>query len=212
MTPGQLLVVGGSRGLGRAFSESAVTAGLSPVVIARTPGDWPEHCIRFPLDITDTQEISGALAQLARERGMFRHIVFCQRHRCSADAWNGEFETSVAATNAIMEWAPHILLERENTCSIVMLGSVAVSQICRSASAAYHVARAALLQLARYHAIKLRPRISVNMVSCSKIGPGNYQPVVDAIWFLLGAKGITGHNLVVDGGQSLIFNEASYVS
>lgn len=96
----------------------------------------------------------------------------------------------------------------------------------------YHVAKAGLMQMARYYAVKLGPKgIRVNAVSSDaiikpearafyrknrripalyrKITPlrrmGTAEDAVHAIDFLCSSKAsfVTGHNLLVDGGLSL---------
>jgi NAD(P)-dependent dehydrogenase (short-subunit alcohol dehydrogenase family) len=111
---------------------------------------------------------------------------------------------------------------------------VASQFVAPEQTAAYHVAKAALVQLARYHAVRLGPRgIRVNLVSPAAMVKRESRPssrawvaaqrkaiplgrapsadeVAAGVLFLCGsgAAMITGQDLVIDGGLTLVTHES----
>jgi NAD(P)-dependent dehydrogenase (short-subunit alcohol dehydrogenase family) len=160
-------------------------------------------------------------------------LVAVQRFRGHGSVWEGELETSVRATRAAIEGlAPRFAA---GGGSIVLGGSVASRFVAPEQPVGYHVAKAALRQMARYYAVVLGPRgIRVNVVSPAamiKSDAGRATPrplralygrviplgrapstedVAQAVVFLCGPRAalITGQDLVIDGGLSLLTHEA----
>lgn len=64
MTPRTALVVGGSRGLGRAAAAAFVADGWRVFAAARTD-DPPPGAVFVPLDVTDPASVTAALATIA---------------------------------------------------------------------------------------------------------------------------------------------------
>jgi len=230
---GHYIVVGGSRGLGRDFSASLVSEGLSVSVIARSAGDLAG--VRY--HECDLQRVDAAtiLSAIRREAGEFDAIAFFQRYRDGDDAWDGEIRTSLTATKLLIEASvPHFAAH--SLRSMVLVSSVNSAFISPALSPAYHVAKAGLCQLVRYYACALGPQgIRVNAVCPSSfvkrenesyyaaqpdltarlagMSPlnrmGTAREVNAAVRFLLSenASFITGQSLFVDGGISLRWHE-----
>ena len=225
------LVVGGATGLGRTVVKTLAREGHDVSVIDRLP---PGEAAPVPAvvhhqaDLLDPARVEQVLAEAAARRGPVRCAVFCQRFRGDAGAWEGEIETTLGATRRIVE----LLAERfppGGEASIVMVGSVADRFVAAEQPAGYHAAKAGLAQLARYFAVALGPRgVRCNCVSPAifvkegaargpAAGPAlerviplrripTAEEIARVILFLCGpgAACVTGQEIVVDGGLSLL--------
>jgi NAD(P)-dependent dehydrogenase (short-subunit alcohol dehydrogenase family) len=228
------VVVGGSRGLGRAFAEAAVRSGHVVSTIGRSLTDALEGG-QFPCDLTRADQTADVLDVIRRDQGEIDAIAFFQRFRGPGDDWEGEWQTSLTATKTLIEHSvPHFAAN--GLKSIVAVSSVNAEFISPKLPPGYHLAKAGIVQLAKYYACKLGPQgIRVNAVCPStfvkpeneafyeshpeivtrlaKLSPLNrmatYRDVVDVIFFLLSERSafVTGQSLTVDGGISLQWHE-----
>src|SRR5438105_13047748 len=91
------LVVGGTRGIGRAVVRHFAAAGHSVSVISRRASvERPQPNVRhYSTDLTDATRRSEALEELIRRDGPPANLVFLQRFRGEGDAWQGELELSL---------------------------------------------------------------------------------------------------------------------
>jgi NAD(P)-dependent dehydrogenase (short-subunit alcohol dehydrogenase family) len=168
-------------------------------------------------------------------QGQLTTLVFVQRYRGEGDAWAGEIQTTLSATRELIEGlVPYF--DSEKGGAIVAVSSNAGDFIAQNQPVGYHVAKAGLNQMIRYYAASLgRKNIRVNAVSpCTvlkeeskhfylgnktlpdlyrRITPlgrmGTAEEVAQAIAFLCSEKAsfITGQNLYVDGGMSLLLHD-----
>lgn len=234
MTSPHVLVIGGSRGLGKGFSSLARENGWRVTVVARTAPE-PAAADFFPFDLGRVDGIKELLTRIVAERGALRYMVFCQRFRGAGDDWTGELTASLGATRCFLENSV-TAFDLTQKCSAVLVSSVNASFISPKLPCSYHVGKAGLTQLARYFAMSLGEKgIRVNAVCpatfikpenegyyaehrdayerLAQVSPlrrmGSYRDVADAIFFLLSDKAsfITGQSLVVDGGISLRWHE-----
>lgn len=163
------LVIGGTRGLGRATARALTAEGsVVSVVGRRAPNDSDEkidgihHSI---LDISDSTRLPKTLAEIVQTNGPLTDLIFFQRYRGSEDAWSGELETTLYATKEIIDHSIESF-DSSQDCSILVIGSVASHFVASEQPLSYHVAKAGLGQLARYYAYTLGPKgIRVNSVS-----------------------------------------------
>lgn len=228
------MIVGGTRGAGRAFARRLALAGASVAVVGRRPAEdeWSSRPnVRFhPADLANPASVDALVSALASSPIAFSRLAFFQRFRGPGDAWEGELRVTLGATKQLIEGLKDHFAEGDR--SIVLVGSVASAFIADEQPPGYHVAKAALRQMARYYACALGPRaIRVNYVApatvvteenagfyrdqaalrelYTRVTPlrrlGTAEDVADAVDFLSSRRAsfITGAELVVDGGLSL---------
>ena len=167
------LVIGGTRGTGRALVRILAAGGQTVSVIGRRPP--PESDLQAPqvnywmVDLADEKRLSKVLSEIVHKHGKLSSLVFCQRYRGEGDAWSGDFQTSLTATKNAIEQLADAFDETGNK-AIVIVGSVASEFIAEEQPVSYHVTKAGLTQMVRYFAVVLGPKgIRINCVSPSSI-------------------------------------------
>ncbi len=234
------VIVGGTRGIGRdlvrLFSDEGHTVS---VIGKRAPGEVDR---RLPgthfwtADLTNEQDLQPVLSEVVSRGGALSSLVLLQRFKGEGDRWTGEIATSLSATKTIIERLAGEFSGGGGN-SIVLVSSIVGRFIAEGQPVGYHVAKAALCQMARYYAVELGPRgIRVNCVSpCTVVKEENrdyYSKHEDlynlfkktiplgrmgtalesanVIAFLCSSKAsfVTGQEIVVDGGVSLLSQEA----
>ena len=229
------LVVGGTRGIGRALVRLLAQEGHRVSVIARrVPADnFGPNVSYFTADLLKPATVAERLNEVTSQHGKVNSLVCLQRHKGEGDKWAGEIETSLVATRGLID----ALANRfHSPASIVLVSSAASNVIADEQDVGYHVAKAGLNQMARYYAVKLGPLgIRVNTISPGTVlkeenreyyakqqkltstfaqhvplgRMGTAEEIADVISFLCSSKSsfITGQNLLVDGGISLLSQE-----
>ncbi|MCP4265449.1 MAG: SDR family oxidoreductase [Candidatus Brocadiaceae bacterium] len=232
------LVVGGTRGIGRAIVKKLHDENYVVSVISK---NYPQEKIKisnvdyWEADITGEDEIADALKEIVKKNKKLNNLVLCQQFRGEGDSWEGHIETHLKATRDIIELSKDKIKIMEKS-SITVIGSTANEYICEEQSVGYHVAKSGLVQLVRYYALELAPKVvRVNCVSPStmvkeeskkfylqnkelhdlykKVAPfGNMltaEDVANVVMFFCSpdSSSITGQNIVVDGGISLQWHE-----
>lgn len=228
------LVVGGSRGLGKAFAATKVAEGHAVSVVARTPAPI-DGATFHQCDLDDATATRDIVARACSVHGDIDGLVFCQRFRGAADSWEGELRTCLTATKSLIEMAvPHFAAA--GLRSIVLVSSVNATFVSSHQPVGYHVAKAGLCELARYFACTLGPLgIRVNTICPSTfiksenesffashpdvmdrlaaLSPlrrmATSKDINDVVDFLLSRRAsyVTGQAIVVDGGISLVWPE-----
>jgi NAD(P)-dependent dehydrogenase (short-subunit alcohol dehydrogenase family) len=192
----------------------------------------------FKADAMETAALVGALDAAAAAAGAPGAVVLALRYRGDGDAWTGEITATLAGSKAAIEWAGERMPARENAGgAIVAVTSIASTHIAAEQPVSYHMGKAALAHMVRYYAATLGKKgIRVNAVApgtivkdearafygshpeitglFSEIVPlgrmGTARDVADLIAFLASSRAsfITGQEIVIDGGASLLGQEA----
>jgi NAD(P)-dependent dehydrogenase (short-subunit alcohol dehydrogenase family) len=233
------IVVGGTRGIGRAIVAALIREGHQVSVISRRLPEHAKERIRgaryFTADVQNGSAAHAAVRDILR-RGKPSHLVFSQRFRGDAGDWNGELDTTLTSTRTVIDLLKdHFSGRGEN--AIVIVSSIAGRFVAGEQSLGYHVAKGGIAQLVQYYAVVLGPRgIRINCVSPAmvlkpeskrfqlkdrqlaemfrQLTPlgriGTADDIAAAVVFLCGpgATFITGQDIVVDGGLSLLGHES----
>jgi len=208
---------------------------LGRTVPSSTPKETPAlHFISC--DLLDSKALEIALARLRSERPAINHLVFMQRFRGNSDTWQGEITTSLDATRRAVE-SITADFDPSQPHSIVLVGSQLGTYIANDQPLSYHIAKSALIQMGRFFATTLGPKgVRANVVSpgttikpesdayyagnipladlYKKMTPlgrmGRAEDVAGVILFLLDPSSafVTGQNIAVDGGISLLSQES----
>jgi NAD(P)-dependent dehydrogenase (short-subunit alcohol dehydrogenase family) len=232
------LIVGGTRGTGRAVVRQFLSRGHVVSVIGhrRPPEARRANMRHYSVELTEAAPLSAALRECIRRDGPLSNLVFLQRFRGEGDPWQGELDVSLTATRNIIEGLSRHFA-RGTTGSIVIVSSNSSRLVADEQPVGYHAAKAALWQMARWYAVALGPRgIRVNCVTPGtvlkaesrefylrnkplqrlyrKITPlgrmGTAEEIAGVIAFLCSpaASFVTGQDIAVDGGLSLLWQES----
>ena len=232
------LIIGGTRGIGRALATLFSTAGHTVSIIGRrapAEADTKIPGVRhWIVDLLEQDQLHRTLAEVIQHNGKLNNLVFLQRYRGQGDNWSGEIATSLTATQQIIE---RVAKDFDGGGAIVLVSSIIGQFVVPGQPVSYHVAKAGLDHLMRYYAVALGPQgIRVNGVSPAsvikeeskefyskneklrdlfqKIVPlgriGTAEEVAHVIEFLCDSKAafVTGQNIVVDGGLTLQSQES----
>lgn len=232
---GHVVVVGGSKGLGKTVAERFVARGFSVTVISRSP---PLAEVRLNHVVADLEAMRSSVAvvdDVVRLGGKIRYLIFCQRYRGAGDPWQGELQVTLTATSLLMSgFADHFCPDGDRAIGVV--SSVYAEFVGGSQPESYHVAKAGLNQLVKYNASVMgRKGIRVNSImpltylkaeskdyflaneSLMKlyrdfvpIGTiGRAEDSANLLEFLCSEKAsfINGQAIYVDGGVSVIWPE-----
>lgn len=186
-------------------------------------------------DITCNETLYPILEKVIENRGKVNYIVFLQRYRGKDNDWQGEYQTTLTATKKVVDYlTPHFC--PQNDKAILIVSSVFSKHVGEGQLASYHVAKAGLEQLMRYYAVKLgsqgirsngitpftflkeesksfylnnTPLLNMynNIIPLKRMG--TTEDSANTIDFLCSPKAafLTGQNIVIDGGLSLVWPE-----
>lgn len=233
------IVIGGTRGLGRAAARLLSDAGHTLSVIGRRePQSADRELARtrhWVADLLDEAVLFGSLDEALVHGGPLNYLVFCQRYRGKDDDWSGEIAVSLTATRRVVERLQDRFAAGGDR-AIVAVSSVFGTFVGEGQPASYHVGKAGIEQMMRYYAVNLgRKGIRVNTVTpftflkdeskefylnnkalhdlyCRIVPLGRMATTEDSarvIGFLCSpaAGFVTGQNIFVDGGLSMVWPE-----
>ena len=227
------IVFGGTSTVGSAVAHLFAQRGHRVSVIGRRPPISDNPFTHFRFDLAKIGAIPALLEKIVKRTGGWSNLVFVQRHR-GENELKGEWIVGVEAIAAAINAAAKLANESQPR-AIVIYNSIA-SDFVAGNLAGYHAAKAGQRQLMRFYAVALGPAaIRVNCVSPATIQkrPAESEPpavqrqlahlakqiplrrlgaphdMAAAAFFLCSpdAAYITGHDLVVDGGISLLAQE-----
>jgi NAD(P)-dependent dehydrogenase (short-subunit alcohol dehydrogenase family) len=233
-----LVVVGGTRGIGRAFSRLAAELGARVSILSRTPdaASSVPGARHYRADVTEAGAIETAIARAVADHGALNGLAFFQRHRGKENSWTGNIAATLTATKEVVERSTK-RFDTTQDASIVVLASSASRFVADEQDEGYHAAKTGLIGLMRYFAFKLGPQgIRVNAVSpgtllkeesrqyflenpallqmYQRVTPlrrmGTAEEIAQVVAFLLSPASsfITGQEIHVDGGVSLHWHES----
>ncbi|HEB85973.1 MAG TPA: SDR family oxidoreductase [Gammaproteobacteria bacterium] len=161
---GQVVVVGGSKGLGKVISERFIARGYTVTVISR---NRPSDELRANHVVSDLETMissDSVVNEAVRFGGKVRYLIFCQRYRGSGDPWQGEIQVTLMATRLMVNgFSDHFCEEGDR--AICAVSSVYAEFVGGSQPDSYHVAKAGLNQLVKFNACILgRKGIRVNAI------------------------------------------------
>lgn len=163
-----ILVVGGTKGIGRVFVKKFAKKNYQLDVISRNVPKEPENTKKvkyWPLDLNKSEKIPGVIKKIVASSGKLDGLVFFQRFRGERDSFEGEMQVSVYATQSIIENLQDSFNEKGEK-SIVIVNSIARLFIAEEQPLSYHVGKSALNQVIKYYALTLGCKgIRVNGVS-----------------------------------------------
>lgn len=169
MSERHFLIVGGTRGIGRAVAGHFLRQGETRVSLIGRSAPKPDDKILagawgLQVDLAQAEALGPAIERCVKERGRITDLVFCQRHRGDGQHWREMAEVSWGAVEKILgnggEWLG------KDGGSVVMISSPAAESVVGEQPPSYHIAKAGLEQLVRYFAVTLGPKgFRVNGVS-----------------------------------------------
>ncbi len=163
------LIVGGTRGIGRALVRILAEEGHIVSVIGSKPPEDADISIPnanyWTVDLLDRKALLSVLAEIIEQNGNLSHLVCLQRYRGEGDDWVGDIETTLTSTKILIE---QLATEFDGASdnSIVLANSTAVNFVVENQPLSYHVAKSGIDQMIRYYAVNLGPKgIRVNGIS-----------------------------------------------
>ncbi len=225
------LIVGGTTGLGAVYVKK-LHNNVKISVIGNEFVENNHNISYYQVNLANESSTEDILKKITEKQ--IDYVVFFQRYRGDTKkSFEGEFQISVKATFLIMENIREFL---NRNASIVIIGSIVTQYFIYEQPISYSVAKSALKSLVRYYAVHLGEKnIRVNMLSpssCIKSSNAKYynqeknlkiykelcplkriansDDIYNALNFLLSddCSYITGQEIVMDGGISLIGSES----
>ena len=222
-----LWIFGGSKGIGGVFTKRVLDSGEYNISLFSRSNPYGFSGF-MAVDFIKKDSFLCELKKRVQEVGKIHHLVFFLKYRGGAkDALSGEVAVEIETFKNVIESTSSVL---EHGASIVLVSSMCGSLIARNQGVEYHLAKAALEQMARFYAVRLGSKnIRVNVVaptltlkpenmlfyqqqkelvklysSLSPLGRiATSEDVCEVIEFLMRVKFMTGQVLRVDGGVSL---------
>ncbi len=165
-----VLVTGGNRGIGRAIATTLAARG-DQVAVTHRSGDPPEGVLGVTCDITDSEQVDAAFAQVEEAHGPVEILVAnagitrdTLLLRMGQDDWDAVLDTNLTGSFRLVKRAARGML-RARWGRVVLVSSV-VGMLGSPGQANYAASKAGLVGFARSVARELGSRgITVNVVA-----------------------------------------------
>ena len=117
----ELLVVGGTSGLGLEFVKARISAGDKVVVVSRKEFKL-NGVTSIICDLSDAEEVGLSIKGLLRSKLNFDSLLFFQRSRKGSyeDSWQSEFDVAVSSTRQFLQ-SSQSMLRNDGDKSIVIV-------------------------------------------------------------------------------------------
>lgn len=165
-----VVVVGGSSGLGKVVSQRCVRDGYRVAIVSRNRPDFIDESAglhHFNADLlTMTSDAANQLAAgIVSSVGKINYVIFCQRYRGEERNLINEMAVSITSTDLIIQaFRPHFVPTGDR--AITAVGSVYGDYVGSSQPLSYHVVKAGLNALVRFYSVALgQDGIRVNSIS-----------------------------------------------
>lgn len=161
---GHVIVVGGSKGLGREIAERFFGRGYAVTVISRNRPPGETRMAHVAADLETMRTSDAVVDEVIKAGGKPRYLIFCQRYRGSGDPWQGEIQVTLTATRLLINgFADRFCDDGDRAIGVV--SSVYAEFVGGSQPESYHVAKAGLNQLVKYNAwVMGRKGIRINAI------------------------------------------------
>ncbi len=222
------IIVGGSKGIGKAIYLNLIKQKKTVVVISRSLKKSKNF---INLDLSDQDSIEREIKTKIKKKFRVKSLIFCQRYR--GDDLYGHFEIGLFSSKNFIDALGKSLMKNS---SVVFINSIASQFIVSEQNLGYHLSKAALENFVKYYAVKFgEQQIRFNSISpgtvikpeskkffnksrkyklvAKKIIPlrrlCKTNDVINLANFLCSDKAsyITGQNIVLDGGLSILGQE-----
>lgn len=164
-----ILIIGGTKGIGRAFVGSMVSEDNIVSVVGRKPppetDKYSSGVNYWQVDLVEYKKLLKVLPKIISKNGKLTSLVFFQRYRGNNDEWQSEIATSLTATKNIIEYLSDKFGSKSEK-SIVIVSSLASIYIAQEQPVGYHIVKAGLNHMARFYAVSLGSMgVRVNCIS-----------------------------------------------
>ncbi len=223
-----IIVVGGSKGIGKAIYLNFKKQNKKVLVISRSSKNTQDH---LKLDLSDKNAILKEVKSRILNKFKVKSLIFCQRYR--GDDIHGHFEIGLFSSKYFIDALGNSLVKG---CSIIFINSIASQFIVSEQSLGYHLSKAALDNFVKYYAVKYGDK----QIRFNSISPGTVikpeskkffkkskkynivakkviplkrlcktEDIINLTNFLCSGKSsyITGQSIVLDGGLSVLGQE-----
>lgn len=169
----QVLITGGTRGIGKAIAEAFKAEGAVVHIVSRNLPAEDNGCFYYSADVTNIDSLHGIAPELFSNSGGKLDVLVCNAGSGAGTAeaipdqdewyrlWNLNFD---GVLNTMRVFSPVL---KESKGNAVFISSIAGMEYL-GAPTAYATAKSALIGLAKNLAFKLSPDVRVNVIA-----PGN---------------------------------------
>ena len=223
------LIVGGSKGIGYSIFKSFISSGQDTYILSRKIKKSKRY---INIDLSNKDFIQRLVKNVFFKKIKIQNLIFCQRFR--GENIYDHFQVSLFSVVNFLEKINKLM---KKNSSVIVINSIASNFIVSEQPLGYHTSKASLENLVKYYAVKYgHQQIRFNSISpgtiikeeskkffknskkykfiSEKVIPlkrlGTSKDVVNLVEFLCSKKAsyITGQNIYLDGGLSLVGQES----